>query len=154
MATRSIAYSSDGQFLVSGSDDQTIKLWKPDGTLVKTLRGHHEIVRSVAISPDGQLIASGSGDGVVQLWQQDGTLLTTLEAHNGGIWELAFSPDGQKLASASDDSTTILWNLQQVRSLDHLIAQGCNSVRDYLQTNGDLEESDRQLCDDVTSAGR
>ena len=153
MATRSIAYSSDGQFLVSGSDDQTIKLWKPDGTLVKTLRGHHEIVRSVAISPDGQLIASGSGDGVVQLWQQDGTLLTTLKAHNGGIWELAFSPDGQKLASASDDSTTILWNLQQVRSLDHLIAQGCNSVRDYLQTNGDLEESDRQLCDDVTSEG-
>ncbi len=147
MLVRSIAYSPKSQLLASASDDKTVKIWKPDGTLVNTLKGHHDSVRAVAFSPDGQLLASGSGDGIVKLWQRDGTLLTTLKAHTGGIWELAFSPDGQKLASASEDSTVVLWNLQQVRSLDHLIVQGCNWVRDYLQTNGDLEDSDRHLCD-------
>lgn len=150
MLVRSIAYSPDGQLLVSGGDDKTVKLWKPDGTLVKTLTGHHDMVRAVTFSPDGQLLASGSGDGMIKLWQPNGTLLTTLKAHTGGIWEVAFSRDGQKLASASEDSTVVLWNLEEVRSLDHLIAHGCNWVQDYLQTNGDLEESDRHLCDDVT----
>lgn len=148
---RSVAFSPDGQMLASASDDKTVKLWRPDGTLLTTLVGHSDGVLSLAFSPDGQMLASSSGDGVVKLWKLETgklpVLLTTLKAHTGGIWEVAFSPDGKFLASGGEDGKVILWNLQQVKSLDRVIAYGCDWVRDYLRTNGDLEESDRHLCD-------
>jgi WD40 repeat protein len=150
---RSVAYSPDGQMLASASDDKTVKLWRSDGTLLTTLAGHSDGVRSLALSPDGQLLASGSADGVIKLWKLETgklpVLLTTLKAHTGGIWEVAFSPDSKTLASAGEDTKVILWNVQQVKSLDRIIAYGCNWVRDYLRTNGDLEESDRHLCDGI-----
>lgn len=156
---RSVAISPDGQMLASASDDKTVKLWRTDeraGTEalpLQTLVGHSDGVRSVAFSPDGQLLASGSADGVVKLWKlatgKLPILLTTLKAHAGGILEVAFSPDGKFLASGGEDGKVILWNLQQVKSLDRVIDYGCDWVRDYLRTNGDLEESDRHLCDGI-----
>jgi WD domain, G-beta repeat len=61
-------FSPDGQTIASGSWDNTVKLWRRDGTLLTTLNGHESSVSSVAFSPDGQTIASGSGDNTVKLW--------------------------------------------------------------------------------------
>lgn len=63
-----VSFSPDGQTIASGSDDQTVKLWNRDGTLIITLKGHSNVVRSVSFSPDGQTIASGSDDKMVKLW--------------------------------------------------------------------------------------
>src|ERR1700724_2315278 len=64
-SVNSVAYSPDGQLLVSGSSDRTIKLWRQDGTFIRTLAIPYDInhqlfdVLSVAISPDSPLIAAG-----------------------------------------------------------------------------------------------
>jgi len=137
----SVSFSPDGQMIASGSVDQTIKLWKRDGTLITTLKGH-DAVWSVSFSPDGQTIASGSDDKTIKLWKRDGTLITTLKGHDAAVRSVSFSPDGQTIASGSFDKTIKLWNW----NIDSLMNLGCSWVHDYLRTNPNVSESDRAMC--------
>ncbi len=63
-----VSFSPDRQMLVSASIDKMVRLWKIDGTLLKTLKGHKSAVWSASFSPDGRTIASASADGMVILW--------------------------------------------------------------------------------------
>src|SRR6476469_9417247 len=109
----SVAFSPDGQTIVSGSEDKTIRLWKLDGTrLGNPFTGHDGRVNSVAFSPDGQTIVSGSEDKTIRLWKLDGTPLgNPFTGHNGWVLSVAFSPDGQTIVSGSEDKTIRLWKL-------------------------------------------
>ncbi len=66
----SVALSSDGKYLVSGSADRTVKLWSVENqSLVHTFKDHQSAVNSVAFSPDGNYLVSGSDDKTVKLWR-------------------------------------------------------------------------------------
>ena len=55
--------------MVSGSRDNTIKLWEvATGKEQATLKGHTGTVCSLAFSPDGKTLASGSQDETIKLW--------------------------------------------------------------------------------------
>lgn len=105
-------YSPDGQTILSGSDDQTLRLWNAStGELLHTLKGHTRSVTACAFSPDGRRLVSGSYDTTVRLWDADsGENLGIFEGHTGPVNECAFSPDGQLVVSASNDGTLRLWN--------------------------------------------
>ncbi len=140
-----VTFSPDGKMIATAGDDKIAKLWKLDGSSIKTLIGHSFIVSNVAFSPDGQFIATASWDKSIKLWSKYGTLLNTLTGHEGRVFSISFSPDGKTLASTSDDETVILWNLD----LDNLMIRGCNWLHDYLKTNPNLSESDRRICDGI-----
>ncbi len=66
----SVAISPDGETLVSGSSDNTIKVWNlATGSLKTPLTDHSNSVYSVAISPDGQTLVSGDDGGNIKIWQ-------------------------------------------------------------------------------------
>ena len=68
-AVRSAAFSPYGQRIVSGSHDNTLKIWDASsGKELQTLKGHDGNVNHVAFSPDGQRIVSGSGDETLRIW--------------------------------------------------------------------------------------
>jgi WD40 repeat protein/serine/threonine protein kinase len=109
----SVAFSSDGSRLASGSGDQTIMVWDTaSGQKLRTLTGHVGEVWSVAFSPDGSRLASASWDQTVRIWDAaSGQELFKLQGHTGPVDSVAFSPNGSWLASGSNDRTIKVWDL-------------------------------------------
>ena len=136
-----LAFSSDGQLLASGSDGgmfgyENVRLWNPfTGESRAILKGHSEPVNVVCFSPDNQLLASASGatdqgdprisrksdENTVRLWDPiTGDLSAKLEGHSTGIAQVVFSPDGQTLASAAPYDNIRLWNVEKKTVLQQI----------------------------------
>ncbi|BAY26286.1 diguanylate cyclase [Calothrix sp. NIES-2100] len=109
-----VAISADGQTIVSGSTDETVRLWHRQGqVLAEPFRGHEGGVYAVAISADGQTIVSGGADGTVRLWNRQGQVLAEpFRGHDDWVKAVAISADGQTIVSGGADGTVRLWNRQ------------------------------------------
>lgn len=65
----SIAFSPNGQTLVSGSWDKTVKLWNlPTGQQIRDFSENSKRILSVAFSSDSKTFASVSGDNTIKIW--------------------------------------------------------------------------------------
>ncbi|OFY67675.1 MAG: hypothetical protein A3H98_03835, partial [Bacteroidetes bacterium RIFCSPLOWO2_02_FULL_36_8] len=103
-------FSTDGRYLVTASNDKSVRLWdifgKPQAVMM-----HDDIVKSVQFSPDNKKVLSCSADRTIRLWDLKGNEVQKLTAHNGVINSAQFSPAGNFIISTSDDSTAIIWNI-------------------------------------------
>ena len=107
-----LAFSPDGNRLISGSADKTARIW--DVRTQKTihiLKGHTEFIFAVAFSPDGTMAITGSNDDSLKLWDtKSGFLIKTLNGHTDDVRSATFTPNGKYLLSGSYDKTVRLWN--------------------------------------------
>ena len=148
LAITSLAFTPDSKALASGSWDNSIKLWSINNNgktnkLLHTLTGHQDGVTTISLNSDGSLLASGSGDRTIKLWNtKTGELIKTLKGHTSQINSLAFSSDDQSIISGEEQQGLFWWNLD----LDNLLTQGCDRLSDYLSTNPNVKQSDKNIC--------
>jgi WD40 repeat protein len=107
----SLAISPDERYLLTGSADNTAKLWDmATGIEICTFKGHSKDIFSVAISLNGQYILTGSNDKTAKLWDlATGIEVRTFQGHSAAVRSVAFSPDGSYALTGSWDKTALLW---------------------------------------------
>lgn len=127
-------------FLLTGSQDRTIKRWnisskkptttsKPSTTLHRALytrKAHDKDINAISLSPTSHLFASASQDRTVKVWSvEEGEVLGILRGHRRGVWSVAFTPANYPAVTSdsggsasrglvltgSGDKTVKIWNL-------------------------------------------
>jgi hypothetical protein len=126
-----VAFSPDNKRMITGSADQSAKVWDlSTGKEIYKLTGHHGAVMAVAFSHDGKRLLTGSADGIAIIWDAaDGRSLLTFKRHGAGITSVAFSPDDSRIATGNDDTTAKIWDAGTGKALMALDAGGSVEVR-------------------------
>ncbi len=109
-SVRSVAFSPDGRQVLSGGDDQRIKLWRvATGECLQTFRRYQGRILTVLFHPDRQHILSASDDQIIRIWNiATGQMKQTFEGHRD-LTSIACSPDG--LYILAGDNPIKLWDI-------------------------------------------
>jgi len=113
-----LAWPRDGQTIITGDWDGTIKVWDVGEREVRrTLSGHKRPVRGLALAPGGSWLASVTDEkaGHLRVWDlAAGTERLTLKVPKGGLQAVAVSPDGKTIATGGgagkDGGEVRLWD--------------------------------------------
>lgn len=111
----SVRWHPSGEFFASGDyghenegKPTLLQFWKEDGTLIKSMSGHHEEIRNLRWNRDGSLLATASD--ALRIWQKDGKLLYTGTC-GSVLWGVAWSRDSRFIVTGSfADGAVKLWD--------------------------------------------
>ncbi|CAB0015576.1 unnamed protein product [Nesidiocoris tenuis] len=127
-----------GSRIVSGSDDNTLKVWSATtGKCLRTLVGHTGGVWSSQMS--GSTIISGSTDRTLKVWNAEtGQCIHTLYGHTSTV--RCMHLHGKKVVSGSRDATLRVWHIESGECLHvlvgHLAAVRCVQYDGRLVVSG------------------
>jgi WD40 repeat protein len=120
-----VAFSPDGEYFASASENGVISLWNLSGEIVDQIAynyqssdwTHRDEFNSIAFSPNGDYLAVGSYFGYIGLFKIENSSLVNLAWLKDGmhyVTDVVFTIDGV-LINASDDGHIRLWNFLDER---------------------------------------
>jgi WD40 repeat protein len=113
-----VAFSLDGQTLISGARDGSLILWDINGEHPWELTGHTASISDLAIVPGDGSLLSGSMDGSLILWDITTAQATMLfEPTSNPITAIAVAASAPVAVSAHQDGSLILWDLENPKHL-------------------------------------
>jgi WD40 repeat protein len=125
-----VAFSPDGQWLVTGNSGGALQIWDgANGKFIATLDTEKREIRGVVFSRDGKHLASESSSGVAKLWDArqlenqflDGSLKPRIDPILARVagpgLSIAYSPDGRWLVTAGDENTVRIWDVDTGREV-------------------------------------
>ncbi len=115
--------------IVTGGDDNMVKLWDTSGVLIRSFTGHSNWVYGVKMTPNGNYIVSCSKDKSIKIWDAaTGTLVRTLNGHTDEVRFIDVSDDGSKIVSGSKDGTIRMWDFNTGNQLKSFSKAGSGTV--------------------------
>ncbi|GAB4820925.1 hypothetical protein N2152v2_007971 [Parachlorella kessleri] len=146
---RSMVFTHNGNFLVSGDDSGTVRYWKPNLELLQTVGAHREAVRGVAFSPTDLKYATASDDSTVKVWDFARCQAEqTCAGHGGDVKCVGWHPFKSLLVSASKDGLVKLWCPKSGRALGTMHGHKGTIMAAQWNANGNwvLTASRDQTC--------
>lgn len=130
-----LAFTTDGQRIVSAGADQTLRIWDVrDGRELTRLHGHLSEIYCVAVSPEGNRIVTGCKDGTLFGWDTERIVHTKqFETLPRPIRSMEFLEEGQELLSVNVDGSVSLWDGTTLHEKATLAALG-NQVTQLLMS--------------------
>ncbi|MGC4005876.1 MAG: WD40 repeat domain-containing protein [Pirellulales bacterium] len=151
---RSIHFFVDGR-LISGADDNTLRVWSHDGHPIQTLRGHSERVVDASLLDAGERVISIAADGLAKVWNlrgyEESRVLKgkSLVGHADAVLGAAFSHDDKLIVTAGQDRTARIW-----KTSDGALVATLSEGHEFLTTGAALFPDGRRFAtaamDDTT----
>lgn len=123
------AMSKDAGYLVTGSAEGEIEVWKKNGcdtcyTQVQKMDvAHSERIFSVALSSDGKYFVTGSMDNTAKLWALGNNRPVQVFTGDGAdVYSVDITPDGNHIISSCGDGNAYLWENRRLPVLQTLPA--------------------------------
>ncbi|MBM4092659.1 MAG: hypothetical protein FJ276_25070, partial [Planctomycetes bacterium] len=123
-----IAWSPDGNYLASASDDGSARVW--DVKTGKQLRCFDQgptLKASIGWSPDSRKLAWGSSsdESALRVWNRDTDKIAVVHGHGGSIWNVAWSHDGKYVVTGSilfggqprEPGNVRIWDMEKLESV-------------------------------------
>lgn len=127
-AVTSVAFSPDGKYVVSASNDNTVRIWEVSTGQEFSRMTFDDIINSVAFSPDAKYVVSGSYDNTTRVWEAMTGKEISRMTHDGSVITVAFSPDARSVVSGSADNTARVWDVATGNEISRMTHDGSVSA--------------------------
>ncbi len=137
---RSVCVTKDGK-IVSGSYDNTVRVWDMEGNQLGVCRGHQGTVDLVCVTNDGKIV-SGSADQTVRIWDMQGIQLAVCR-QNRGVSSVCVTNDG-KIVSGSRDNTVRVWDLELLGKIVRMDDDQAQALWELVQNHSGTNDGQKQ----------
>ncbi|HOE66378.1 MAG TPA: serine/threonine-protein kinase [Candidatus Hydrogenedentes bacterium] len=112
-AVNALSVIADGKYLLSGSEDNTLRLWElASGRCMRIYEGHTGSVDAIAVSANGQFAVSASRDRSFRIWDlMAGKCVRVIETHRDATRSVCLAPNGRQILTRGADNSLQLWEL-------------------------------------------